>query len=61
MNSHNVSQILRAARRRAGLTQAGMAARLGVPVRTLRSWEQGTRRPTAVTWRLLQRELDITT
>ena len=32
-------------RRRAQLTQIEFAARLGVPVETIRNWEQGKRRP----------------
>ena len=32
-------------RRRAGLTQLEFAARLGVPVETIRNWEQGKRAP----------------
>ena len=32
-------------RRRASLTQIEFAQRLGVPVETIRNWEQGKRRP----------------
>src|ERR1700719_721262 len=32
-------------RRRARLTQQGFAPRLGVPVETIRTWEQGKRMP----------------
>jgi putative transcriptional regulator len=32
-------------RRRAQLTQLEFAARLGVPVETIRNWEQGKRAP----------------
>ena len=32
-------------RRRTGLTQAAFAARIGVPVDTVRNWEQGKRLP----------------
>ena len=32
-------------RGRTGLTQAAFAARIGVPVETLRNWEQGKRSP----------------
>ncbi len=35
----------RRVRRRTGLTQADFAARLGVPVDTVRNWEQGKRLP----------------
>jgi putative transcriptional regulator len=34
-----------AIRKRAGLTQAAFARQIGVPVATLRNWEQGRRRP----------------
>lgn len=36
----DASQRLRVARARLGLTQAGMADMLGVPVATVRNWEQ---------------------
>jgi len=32
-------------RGRTGLTQAAFAARIGVPVETVRNWEQGKRHP----------------
>ena len=34
-----------AIRKRAGLSQPAFAARIGVPVATLRNWEQGHRKP----------------
>jgi putative transcriptional regulator len=34
-----------AIRKKAGLTQAAFARQIGVPVATLRNWEQGRRRP----------------
>jgi putative transcriptional regulator len=37
--------IVRDLRRRAQLTQMEFAARLGVPVETIRNWEQGKRMP----------------
>jgi putative transcriptional regulator len=37
--------VVRDLRRRARLTQLEFAARLGVPVETIRNWEQGKRRP----------------
>jgi putative transcriptional regulator len=37
--------IVRDLRRRAKLTQAEFAARLGVPLETIRNWEQGKRSP----------------
>ena len=36
---------VRALRMRSSLTQAQFAARLGLPVETIRNWEQGRRRP----------------
>jgi putative transcriptional regulator len=36
---------VRELRRRARLTQIEFAARLGVPVETIRNWEQGKRKP----------------
>jgi putative transcriptional regulator len=35
----------RRVRRRTGLTQAAFAARIGVPIDTVRNWEQGKRLP----------------
>ncbi len=35
----------RRVRRRTGLTQAAFAARIGVPLDTVRNWEQGKRLP----------------
>lgn len=40
----SVSEV-RSLRRRARLTQVEFAARLGVPVETIRNWEQGKRMP----------------
>jgi transcriptional regulator with XRE-family HTH domain len=42
-----ISQLLREARRRAGLTQAELAARAGVPQSTVGRIEAGARRPSA--------------
>jgi putative transcriptional regulator len=39
------SPVVRDLRRRARLTQLEFAARLGVPVETIRNWEQGKRLP----------------
>jgi len=36
---------VRGLRRRLGLTQAEFAARLAVPIETIRNWEQGKRAP----------------
>jgi putative transcriptional regulator len=40
-----ISPAVRDLRRRARLTQQEFAARLGVPVDTIRNWEQGKRMP----------------
>jgi putative transcriptional regulator len=40
-----VTPAVRELRRRARLTQIEFAARLGVPVETIRNWEQGKRMP----------------
>jgi putative transcriptional regulator len=37
---------VQAIRNKTGLTQAAFASRIGVPVGTLRNWEQGHRSPT---------------
>jgi putative transcriptional regulator len=37
---------VQAIRKKAGLSQAAFARRIGVPVATLRNWEQGHRSPT---------------
>jgi putative transcriptional regulator len=43
--STGASPAVRDLRRRAQLTQIEFAARLGVPVETIRNWEQGKRLP----------------
>ena len=37
---------VQAIRKKTGLTQAAFASRIGVPLATLRNWEQGHRSPT---------------
>jgi len=44
----------RRVRRRTGLTQADFASRLGVPVDTVRNWEQGKRLPAGPSKALLR-------
>jgi putative transcriptional regulator len=44
----------RAIRNRLGLTQEAFALLLGVPLSTLRNWEQGRRAPSGPALRLLQ-------
>jgi putative transcriptional regulator len=46
--------LARAARAATGLSQSAFAARYGVPVASLRDWEQGRRRPDAATRSYLQ-------
>lgn len=41
----NVAHYSRSLRGRAKLTQAEFAARIGVPIETVRNWEQGKRAP----------------
>jgi putative transcriptional regulator len=43
--SQDAEPEVKSLRRRAGLTQVEFAARLGVPVETIRNWEQGKRMP----------------
>lgn len=45
MNSGGATPAVRDLRRRAQLTQAEFAAKLGVPIETIRNWEQGKRSP----------------
>lgn len=44
---------IRALRRRLGLTQAALAARLGASYVSVNRWENGQTRPTALAWRRL--------
>lgn len=48
---------LRALRARLGLSQAGLADRLGISKRTLQEWEQGRRTPRGLAAAFLEREL----
>lgn len=50
---------LRDARRRAGLSQHALAARAGVPQRTIANWEQGKREPGLFGARALARALGL--
>jgi putative transcriptional regulator len=42
---HSDAKYARGVRSQTGLTQAAFAARIGVPVETVRNWEQGKRSP----------------
>lgn len=44
-SAQDAAAYTRRVRRRTGLTQAAFAARIGVPVDTVRNWEQGKRLP----------------
>jgi putative transcriptional regulator len=44
LHLHSVIDVV-AIRKRTGLSQAAFASRIGVPVGTLRNWEQGHRSP----------------
>lgn len=54
-------QRIKRLRESAGLTQADLAEAAGVPLGTLRNWEQGTREPKAKILVRLARALGITT
>jgi transcriptional regulator with XRE-family HTH domain len=41
------SEMLKQARERAGLTQDALAAKTGLPLRSIQNWEQGHRSPRA--------------
>ncbi|OQW58253.1 MAG: transcriptional regulator [Proteobacteria bacterium SG_bin9] len=45
LSSHDRSLSVRELRQRSRLTQCEFAERLGVPVDTIRNWEQGKRQP----------------
>lgn len=46
MNNQPISERLRAYRKGLGLSQPQLALRWGMPLGTLRTWEQGRRQPT---------------
>lgn len=47
-------------RKREGMTQDELAAKLSIPVRTLRAWEQGTRKPSAAGVQLVNQLIEET-
>ena len=53
------SETLKAARRRANLTQKALAERSGLPLRSLLNWEQGRRLPRLQTARRLAKALRV--
>lgn len=54
---HDAAAYARRVRKRTGLTQAAFAARIGVPIDTVRNWEQGKRLPAGPA-RALMRVID---
>jgi transcriptional regulator with XRE-family HTH domain len=46
-------------RKKAGLSQAGLARKAGIPVRTIQNWEQGHRGPRAIHLMPLARALGV--
>ncbi len=53
----SIAGCLAAARRRLGLSQRKMAAKLGVDPATLMGWEAGRHRPTGKSWDLIEKTL----
>ena len=54
------SERLRSLREQAGLTQESLSAKAGVPIGTLRNYEQGLRQPSWVTFVRLTAALGVT-
>ncbi len=52
--SRHPGQVIRAWRRRAGLTQEGLAVALGVTFSTVSRWENGHVVPSKLAWRALE-------
>ena len=50
---------IRAVRKSAGLTQGQLAKKIGVPLTTLATWEQGKSDPSHRNWLLLKKALDL--
>ena len=51
----NVGHLVRGWRRRAGLTQEGLAHALSVTFSTVSRWENGHVRPSKLAWRAIER------
>jgi transcriptional regulator with XRE-family HTH domain len=51
----DAAQVLRAWRRRVGLTQEGLARALGVTFSTVSRWENGHVHPSKLAWRELEK------
>jgi len=50
----DAARFARKVRKRLGLSQAEFSLRIGVPIDTIRNWEQGKRRPTGAAQSLLK-------
>ena len=50
----DAARFARRVRKRLGLSQAEFSTRIGVPIDTIRNWEQGKRRPTGAAQSLLK-------
>jgi transcriptional regulator with XRE-family HTH domain len=57
--AYSIPERLAAARRRLGLSQRKMAARLGVDPSTLLGWEAGRHQPTGKSLNLIGRDLQV--
>jgi transcriptional regulator with XRE-family HTH domain len=55
----NFADALRRLREQAGLTQAGLAERSGIPIRTIQGWEQGQRCPVSPAFFTLVKALGV--
>ncbi len=54
------NELLKSARLKAGLTQAQLAEKIGVPKSTYCNWEQGTREPNVLKLKQIARALGVT-
>jgi transcriptional regulator with XRE-family HTH domain len=55
----NFAEIMRRLREDTGLTQAGLADRSGIPLRTIQGWEQGYRCPVSPAFFKLAKALGV--
>ena len=53
------NELLKSARLKAGLTQAQLAEKIGVPKSTYCNWEQGTREPNVLKLKQIARALGV--
>jgi DNA-binding XRE family transcriptional regulator len=54
MNETDISALLREFRRRLGLTQEQLAAKLGVTFVTINRWENGRTKPSPLAWKQIE-------